>query len=241
MSKSLITAILACLFLFVAPLAHAQAPPAPVGTAAYLIYGVGNVGDQLTAGWSTKSKFGGPDAVNLTEKVHVYNGANAISWGATAPFDEFTLVAPSAIDISKYQFLNMYAQAETAGQRYDVALVDQGGNPVGSRLTFEQNGGMIPVDRWFTYGFTLSAFNAGTTQIYGINIREINGGVQPRVYLDEIAFSAARGEETTPTPVIGIPTDVSAKPTEPPFYYPDVSPWVFLIPGIIIFLAVFFE
>jgi hypothetical protein len=89
----------------------------------------------------------------------------------------------------------------------------------------------------------IANFGAGTNQIFGIGVQEINGGSQPALYLDEISFSGAPAPAVSLQP--GAPTPASASPTINPAtvvpFYPELSPMLFIIPGIIIFLAMFFR
>lgn len=225
--------------------AQAQAPAQ--GTPAFMIYGTAHVGDTFAPGWITKTWYGGGNTVNQTNTDPVYLGTHSIAYQSTAPADTLEMYTNTPIDISKYKYLNFFGRAAMNGLRFQVTLLgplDTNGNhkPIGTALTFEQNGGIPPTDRWYVYGFPIASFNAGTNQIYGIGIMDLNGGgAQQPVYLDEIAFSEQRATETTPTPQIGPPSTPMPTPTPIPPYYPDISPWVFIIPAIIIFIAVFFE
>lgn len=217
------------------------------GTIAFMVYGTAHVGDTLAPGWAAKSWYGGGNTVNLTNGSPTYQGQHSIAYQSTAPADTMEIYTNTPLDISRYTYLNFYGRGGMDGLRFQVTLLgpaDANGNhkPIGTALTFEQHGGIPITTTWFVYGFPISSFNAGTTQIYGIGIMDLNGGgAQQPVYIDEIAFSQARATETTPTPQVGAPTTPTVIPTPIPPYYPNISPWVFIIPAIIIFLAIFFE
>ena len=220
----------------------------PAGTRAFEVYGNAYVGDTLNGTMGTKTWYGTGTTVDLIVTNPVYEGVHAISYKSTAPADtvEF-FMKTGTLDISPYSYLNFYARGAQPGLRFGVILLgppDAKGNhaQLGQMLTMEQYGGVPPTDRWFVYGFPLAAFNAGTTQIYGFGLMDLNGGgAQLPLYIDEIAFSAARATETTPTPQIGPPGSPTAAPTPVPPYFPEISPWLFIIPGMIVFLAIFFE
>jgi len=53
------------------------------------------------------------------------------------------------------------------------------------------------------------------------------------------------GGASISVPISSTATEVSVSPTSPSFppegaYYPDLGPWIFIIPGIIIFIGFFF-
>lgn len=226
----------------------AQAAQAPdPGTVGFMIYGQAYVGDTFAPGWTAKTWYGGGNTVDLTNITPVYDGTHSISYQATAPSDTLELYTTTPIDIAQYKYLNLFARGGMNGLRFQVTLLgppQANGNhqPIGTPLTFEGYGGIPPTDRWFVYGFPIDRFAAGTTRIYGIGIMDLNGGgSQFPVYLDEIAFSQARATETTPTPMVGLPGTATPIPTPIPPYYPNISPWVFIVPALIIFLAIFFE
>ena len=227
--------------------AQAAQAPQPGGTVGFMIYGQAYVGDTFAPGWAAKTWYGGGNTIDLTNTTPVYDGTHSISYQATAPNDTLELYGSTPLDISQYKYLNMFGRGGMAGLRFQVTLlgpIEANGNhkPIGTPLTFEGYGGIPPTDRWFVYGFPIERFAAGTNQIYGIGIMDLNGGGnQFPVYLDEIAFSAARATETTPTPQVGLPGTATPIPTPIPPYYPNISPWVFIVPAIIIFLAIFFE
>lgn len=219
----------------------------PAGTAAFEVYGSAYVGDTLAGGWGAKTWYGTGTTVDLIVTNPVYEGTHAISYKSTAPADTLEFFTDTPLDISQYQYLNFYARGAQPGLRFAVVLLGPRGadgnhTPIGQQLTMEQYGGVPPTDRWFVYGFPLAAFNAGTTQIHGFGLMDLNGGgAQLPLYMDEIAFSAKRATETTPTPQVGPPGSPTAAPTPVPPYFPEISPWLFIIPGMIVFLAVFFE
>lgn len=217
-------------------------PPLPNATTAYPIYGLGaTVLDQLHPNWTASTYLNDVNEYNPVNTNPVYSGQHSISWTAKGPWDELDLHAPSPIDITPYNYLSFYATATQVGQIYSVRLLDTSGKPMATELPFSQYGGVPEPGTWFVYNFPLNILAPGVTQIGGVAIHEFAGSAQPPVFLDDINLSRATAQQTTPTPQLN-PTAVSTPlPTQPPFYYPDISPWVFIIPGIIIFIAVLFQ
>lgn len=217
----------------------------PAGT--YEIFGSAFVGDSLRGGWGAKTWYGGGNTVNLIVNNPVYDGVHSFSYYSTAPNDAMEIFTDTPFDISPYNYLSFYARADQPGLRFGLRLLGprQPNNnflPIGQMLTMDQYGGVPPTDRWFVYNFPLANFNAGTNQIYGIVFIDLNGGgLQKPIYFDEMQFGKNRATEGIPTQRIqplGSPPP-SATPIPP--YFPEISPWVFIIPGFIILLAIFFE
>src|SRR5579885_3433836 len=211
----------------------------------YWIYGSNTPNDNLAPGWTTKMLYAVGSDVNLNNQSPYYIMPPSLAYTVRAPQDELFLIAPSAIAITAYKYLAFVAQASSNVQNYQVWLLNSAGQniPNSTPLSFNNYGGpLTPPGQWIMLNFPLSAFNAGTTQIYGIGIQDVNGGAQPPVYLSEIGFSDTQGQNIQPaTPSAGIA--VSPAPTTGPVmpYYPDISPWIFIIPGVILFAAIFFE
>lgn len=195
-----------------------------------------------------QSWYNGSNVINRYNTTPVYTGTHSLSFTVSTAFDEMDLYTTTPIDISQYQYLTFFATPTQAGQRYGVWLLNAykqripiSGQYSTSGLPFSDFGGVPVVGVWNVYDFPISAFNAGTTTIHGIGIADLDGGAQPPIYLDDIALSTVPGEDIQPSaaPATPLPTLPTATPTPP--YYPDISPWVYIIPGIVIFLAIFFE
>jgi hypothetical protein len=254
MNKRRSVKLLAVLFLFVALPAvfgvlqkqqdlHQSAHAQTASSAATLwIYGLqANVGDDLATGWTGQVWYGGPNDINRFNTTTFYSGNHSLSWQDTAPNDEMDLYASAPFSISQYQYLTFYAQPTQAGQNYQMYLLNGFKQRIGNPVPIMQYGGALTVGQWIVYDIPISAFGANTTTISGIAFNDPAQGPQPPVYIDDIAFSVSKGENMGPSPLnaTALPTQPPATPTPP--YYPDISPWVYIIPGIIIFLAIFFE
>ncbi len=228
---------------------YAQVVPAGV----IPVYGIhANVLDNLANNWTAGIKYGGPTAYDLYNQAPVYNGTNSIAYTITAPWDELTLTSPQAIDISSYTYLTFYVQAGGPGMRFGIHLLDAGGQPVPptsdtttSGVPMEQYGGVPVTTAWYVYNIPISAFSVPGNSITGIIFKDINGGTQgnppPPIYIDEINFSTVPGEDLPPPAGAIQISPPTAYPTPTMPYYPNISPWVFIIPGIIIVLAVIFQ
>ena len=210
----------------------------PISTR-YTIYGTANVGEGLITGWTKNSEFNGVNAWNdIDNSVPAFLGAYSISWQASAALERAWLVSPNPIDISLYQYINFYARAQQPNQQYEVAFVNTAGEAQGTWVRIDTGGGPIPSDRWQSYSLPISAFGI-TGGVNGIGFRESSGGKNLKVFFDEIILtSSANGSAQTAPPQTISPSE-PPKPTGP--YYPEISPWVFIIPAIIIMAAIFFE
>lgn len=214
------------------------------------VYGVyASTLDGLAGGWETGILYGTITAISLTNKAPVFQGTNSISYTVTSPYDELKFEAPEPFDSNQFNFLTFYAQAGTPGMLFGVKLLNESGepfDPAGNGVPMSSYGGVPPTGFWNVYNIPISAFNAPSTIIKGIVFKDLNGGNQniqppPPIYIDEINFSDDRGENIPlPSGSIQIsgPTRV---PTPIMPYYPDISPWVWIIPGIIVALAVIFQ
>lgn len=228
----------------------AQVPQAPNGD--FVIYGVPPVGDGLQPSWKNGSLFNGVNTWNLVDTEQVYEGQHALSWTASAPFERGWLTAPQPVDVSKYSFLNFYARAKQQGQRYEVGFVDAQGNMIGNWQLIDTGGGPIQPDRWQAYSFPMTSFGLPAATVGGIGFRDANGAPSPKVFFDNIHLSQNKAQPAVNKPgtgqtISGGPSNPElsgialAKQKPPAPYYPQISPWVFIIPGLIIFLAIFFE
>lgn len=230
--------VISFLFLLVllVPQVHAQ-PPTP---GKFTIFGIEYTGDGLAPGWTNGSLYNGVNTWNIIDTETYYAGQHSLSWTAAAPFERGWVVSPTALNIGQYQYLNFYARSKQIGQRYEVGFVNASGGMVGTWIMVESGGGPIQPDRWQLYNWPLSAFNINA-EVFGIGFRDVNGAPQPKVFFDEIQLSNTPGTAPVVSPGLGQP----GIPTEPPKpkgpYYPNISPWVFIVPGIIIMLAIFFE
>ncbi len=205
----------------------------------YVVYGSGNTGDSLNSNWKNNLIFG--PSVKLTNTNPVFAGTLSLSFNQTGQWEYFELVPKTPpFDISTYKYLTFYAQATIPGQIYTVQLLAVDGTPIGASQQLDIYGGAPLPDRWNAYNFPLADFNAGTTQIGGFRFKGV-GGYQPAIYLDEIAFTSAPVRNLTPTPGIGPPGAPPPSLTPVPDYFPSISPWVYIVPGLIIFLAVMFQ
>lgn len=228
--------------------AHAQIVPQGVSP----IFGTYATNlDTLHPGWTAKITYGAvTSAYDMYNKAPVYCGTNSISWTVTSPsFEQLELVSTTAFDISPYTYLTFYAQAGSPGQNIGAVLIDANGNPIPSTsaVPINQYGGAPAVGSWTEYNIPITAFNTTNKTILGIALKDLNGGTQniqppPPIYFDEINFSTQNGS-SIPCPTAGT-AQLSVAPTidqlEDP-YYPQISPWVFIIPAIIIGLAIIFQ
>jgi hypothetical protein len=243
MKKLLLLAALASLsvFLLIKPYpAKAQlAQPAQAGQ--FYIFGVAYTGDGLAPGWKNGSLFNGVNTWNIIDTQQFYAGTHSVSWSPSAPFERGWLVGQSPINLSQYQFLYFYGRSTEIGQRFEIGFSDQNGNTIGQMVPLENAGPPLAPDRWALYNIPLTQFAAGTGQVYGIVLQDMNGAPQKKAYFDEIILSTTAG--TQPIVSQGLGQPATPMPTEKPVgpYNPQISPWVFIIPGIIIILAIFFE
>ncbi len=214
------------------------------------IYGIdASTLDNLVEGWTTAIKYGGPNAIDLFNKAPVYQGTNSIAYTVTAPGDELSLISPTSFDISPFEYLTFYAQAGSPGQRLGIFLIGQDGAALpapANLVAMDSYGGLPAPGYWAVYNIPISAFNAADKNIRGIGFKDLNGGTQniqppPPIYIDEINFSVTQAADI-PFPSGGVQISApTAVPTPEKPYYPEISPWVFIIPGIIIALAVIFQ
>lgn len=216
-----------------------EQPAQTKAAAVFPIYGTGaNVLDGLASGWTTSITYGTADALDLYNQSPVYNGTNSIRYTITAPFDGFTAIAPASFDITPYNYLTFYIQAGEAGQRFNVKLIGAENTAVG--LPVE----IIPIyGYWTVYNIPISSFSILNKNILGIAFQDSNGRTQntqppPPIYFDEINFSA----DPAAAPSDGPSITVTAEPTPEIPYYPDISPWIFIIPVVIVlFAAIIFQ
>jgi hypothetical protein len=228
--------------------AHAQIVPNGV----FPIFGTYATNlDTLKPQWTAKITFGAvSSAYNMYNKAPVYCGTNSISWTISAPYQALELVAPATFDISPYTYLTFYTQADSPGQNIGAVLIGADDNPLpapASTVPINPYGGAPNTGSWTEYNIPVTAFNTTNKTILGIALKDLNGGTQniqppPAIYFDEINFSTQKGS-TIPCPTAGA-AQISLAPTsnqlEDP-YYPQISPWVFIIPAIIIGLAIIFQ
>lgn len=228
---------------------NAQAPQGVYGV--YGQYDGTNInpGNFLATGWIAGVLYGGPNAVDVINNAPVYIGSHSIKYTLTAPYDELSLVAPQAFNIAPYTYLTFYAQAGSPGMLLGIKLIDANGqiiDPNGNGVPMSQYGGVPFTDRWGVYNIPITAFNLPSTNIKGIVFKDLNGGTQnmqppPPIYIDEINFSTQQGQNISPPPGAAQISPPTAIPTPAFPYYPNISPWVFIIPGIIVGLAVIFQ
>jgi len=206
---------------------HAQPPTT------FPVYGIdANVLDGLANSWTAHTTYGTPTAYDDVNKSPIQKGVNSIRYTVTAPFDGFDLTAPNSFDISPYNYLSLYAQAGEVGQKFNIVLIDTNGNPYGSPVEISP-----APNYWSVYNIPVSQFGITDKTILGIGLHDSNGGAQPSqppAYFDEINFSTdpAPPPDANPTNIVPPPS------TEEAPYYPDINPWIFIIPAIIVLLAV---
>jgi hypothetical protein len=229
--------------------AHAQIVPNGV----FPIFGTYATNlDTLRPNWTAKITFGAvTSAYDMHNKAPVYCGTNSISWTITSSaYEQLELISPAAFDISPYAYLTFYAQAGSPGQNIGAVLIGTDGKSLPAPATvapINQYGGAPIVGSWTEYNIPISAFNTTNKTILGIALKDLNGGTQniqppPPIYFDEINFSTQKGA-AIPCPTGGAAQITIPAPTqgiEMP-YYPNISPWVFIIPAIIIGLAIVFQ
>lgn len=216
-----------------------QARPATPGV--FTIFGTEYTGDGLAPGWQNNSLFNGVNTCNIIEKTEKYQGVHAISCIASAAFEYASLVGPNPIDLAQYKFMNLYGKSTQNGQRYEFGLVGKDGKIVGSWIPLESTGTPLLPDRWSLYSIDLTKFGAAGTPVHGIGIRDMNGAPQPKAFFDEITLEGAPGKAPVISQGLGQPAPPVEPPKPKPPYYPQISPWVFIVPGIIVLLAIFFE
>lgn len=207
----------------------------------FVIFGTkGVTGDSLQQGWKNGSLFNGVNTWNIIDKEQFYAGNQSLSWAPAAPFERGWIVAPAPFDISQYKYLNFYGRSTEAGQRLEVGFSDATGNLIGNFVPFDGMGPPLQPDRWQLYSAPISQFNV-TGPVSGLVFRDMNGAPQKKIYMDEIELSINPGT----APLISAGLGQPGTPTEPPKpkgpFYPKISPWVYIIPGLIIMLAIFFE
>lgn len=212
----------------------------------FMIFGTEYVSDALAPGWRNANEFNTNTTVNQTVGSPVYQGVHSISFQSSAPFDRVEFATFTPFDVSDYQYLNFYARAAQPGLSYGIsflnnALETQGHAKLGTQIPMNSYGGTPLTDRWLAYSIPLSAMgNPG--QIYGIAFTDLNGGGQQQpMYLDEISFSKQAASPAANPTTIGPNLTPPAPTPIPNNYFPTISPWVFLIPAIIIGLAVIFQ
>jgi hypothetical protein len=242
MKKYLLLAALAfvSLLLFLKPdAAKAQlAQPAQAGQ--FYIFGIAYTGDNLAPGWKNGSLCNGVNTWNIIDPVF-YAGTHSVSFAPACPFERGWLSGTTPINLTQYQFLYLYARSTNPGDRFEIGLSDQNGNTVGTMVPLESVGPPLQPDRWAVYNVPLAQFAAGATPVYGIVIQDQNGAPSKKGYFDEIVLSKTQGVQAIVSAGLGQPG--TPVPTEKPVgpYDPQISPWVFIIPGLIILLAIFFE
>jgi hypothetical protein len=232
--------VLSAIFITVPSKIEAQlARPAQAGI--FTIFGTAYTGDGLAPGWTNGSLNNGVNTWNIGDTQQFYAGIHSLSWAPSAPFERGWVVGTTPLTLSQYQFLNFYARSTEIGQRIEVGMTDQKGGMVGAAIPFESAGPPMQPDRWGVYSVPITQFNTGTTPVYGIFLRDMNGAPQKKVFLDEIELSTTKASTPIVSPGLGQPGTPTPpqKPKGP--YYPQISPWVFIIPGLIIMIAIFFE
>lgn len=162
----------------------------PATQGVFTIFGTAYTGDGLAPGWKNGSLFNGVNTWNIIETQQFYAGTHSVSWAPAAPFERGWLVSPNTpLNLGQYQFLNFYGRSTEPGQRLEVGFADQNGAMVGAPLPVESGGPPLQADRWSVYGFPLASFNTGTTPVYGIFFRDMNGAPQKKIFFDEIELS----------------------------------------------------
>lgn len=212
------------------------------------VYGVyATVLDSLKPGWTAEIMYGGPSVYDLQNTAPVYYPTHSLSYTVTGAWDKLALYAPAPFDISNYTFLTFYVQAGSPGQLLGINLLDANKQPVlKDPLPISTYGGMPVPGSWIVYNVPTSAFNLGGKPILGLFFQDLNGGVQnlqppPPIYIDEINFSVQMGQDLPPPSGEQQISGPSAIPTPIMPYYPNISPWIFIIPGVIIGLAIIFQ
>jgi hypothetical protein len=226
--------------LFLQPHAAKAQLAQPINNGQFYIFGIQYTGDGLAPGWTQKSLFNGVNTWNIIDTQQFYLGTHSISWAPAAPFERGSVVSPTALDLTKYQFLYFYGRSTEAGQRFEVGFCDQNGTTIGQMVPLENAGPPLAPDRWALYNIPLTQF-AATGQVFGLVFQDMNGAPQKKVFFDEIVLSQTAGLQPQASATLGQPA--TPMPTEKPVgpYNPKISPWVFIIPGLIIMLAIFFE
>lgn len=212
--------------------------------------------DALRPGWTAAITFGAvAGAYDLSNKLHHACGEHSIAWTITSSsFEQLELTSPTPFDISPYTYLTFFTEAGSPGQSIGAVIIDANGNSIPAappanpnQIPIAQYGGMPVVGSWTEYNIPISAFNLTNTTIRGIAFRDLNGGTQniqppPPIYIDEINFSTQTGA-SIPCPTGPAQATQPPAPTQGPQmpYYPEISPWVFIIPGIILGLAIIFQ
>lgn len=226
--------------------ALAQSGTLPGANGQYFVYSLRNPNTSLAGGWGIQTWYGGlADPANHNP---VFTAPDSIRWTPTAPWDEIDFFSANPIDLSKYPYLTLYLQSGANGMRFNIVPLSTKGfkDPVlNARVDLLMLGGDPMPGAWKVYNIPTSTFTSkgSPALIYGIGIGDANGGTQastPSLFIDEIIFSASPAAEAGVSSGSGQTNLPSAPPVIPASYFPSISPWVFIVPGIIIFMAVFF-
>ena len=207
-----------------------------------IVGGASGGADTLRTGWVQKQQF--PNSIMQLTCKCPYAGVNAIQYKAAGQYNGMILHTDAAIDLSPFSsgYLTFFAKADSVQTLIGVQLLGPGDVQLGTTIPISNHGNGPPkVDAWTAYNIPVSTLLQGASgAVHGIIFIDLNGGANQTVYIDEIAFSTQQATVTT-NPQFGPPGTPIPTPTPIPPYFPEINPWLFIIPGIIIFLAMFFE
>jgi hypothetical protein len=221
------------LFLILAPSVSAQ-----TSGEIYTIYGGNNAHDSIGLEWTA-----GSDNVvwNFGQTGTVYRLIKSLSLRYN-PDGYFYITRSEPIDLGKYTWLTFVGRSNNNNLDFSVQFLDGNKQPIGISRNFSNHGGEPSNNYWTQYNFPISMFQLNSDQVYGIQITQLSSGWGATIYLDEIYLAYTRGENINPA--LPTPTPTPNITTSPPVGTPSylqMSPWVLIIPALVLALAVIFQ
>jgi len=219
-------------------------------TAPLVVYGnLPQGGEALNPDWDSLA-FGASTKWELNNPSPVFVGKTSLLYEEKVPHQMLALRTTTPVPINSYNYLNFAMQASQPGRHYLVTLLassnsSQPNAQIGSPIAISP-----PAGSWTTYSLSLSDFGVGSQEVYGVGFQENDGSAQPPIYIDEVQFSNTTTIEsqtatgvTNPTGAtvdtqVPVATDTPTPSGPPVPYSPTISPWIFLLPGLLIFLII---
>lgn len=134
--------------------------------------------------------------VNLSANSVVYEGINAISYTANAPWAAMYLHTDNPVSTANYQSLDFSLRASQNNQQYNLLFYNSNSQVIGQVINLATYGGQPTANTWKTYSIPLPA----NTNIAGIALQESKGTNQPALYIDAVSFVTKTTVSPTPTP-----------------------------------------